>query len=161
MDFNWTSVPSVNKRVFCNKSRIKTTLFVVYLIRKQLTNQEEKAVLLCAPTASMNPQKTETKWGIFCEKRDERKTDLWAAGNRKRKTHLIRQRVSDFNQEMGFFVSHRSSSILVRRPRILSITRIYPTITWTNYCLFNRRMFTSRYEEKQSGEQRERERAER
>lgn len=103
----------------------------------------------------MNPWKR-CQSGEKDVKKDGRKMDLWAADIRKRQTHLIRLRATDFIQEMGFFVSHQSSSILAHLPRI------FPPF-WHPQCphhldellCCNLRMFTSCYGEKQSGEQKE------
>lgn len=113
---------------------------MVYLMRKQSIKQEEKAVLLCIPTVSMNPRKR-CQSGEYFAKSDERQTDLWAAGIRKRQTHLISLRASDFIQEMGFFVSHWSTSILVRLPRIFPSYRCPHQLD--ELLRFNLRMFTS------------------
>lgn len=99
MDFNWTSIPSVNKRVFCNKSRIKSTLFVVYLMQKQFTKEEEKAVL---HSHSVNePTETVPKWRIFCEKGWEADRSMGSRYQKKTNTSHQSARVR-FHPGNGF-----------------------------------------------------------
>lgn len=99
MDFNWTSIPSVNKRVFCNKSRIKTTLFVVYLMQKQFTKDEEKAVLYS--TSVNEPTETVPKWRIFCEKGWEADRSMGSRYQKKTNTSHQSARVR-FHPGNGF-----------------------------------------------------------
>lgn len=97
--------------------------------------QKETAAVLCIQAVAINPWKRR-QGGKYFEKRDERKT----AGVRKRQTHLIHLHGSDFIQEMGFFVSGRSSSILVTPSSLvisIFLTPPAPPFTWMNYCALN------------------------
>lgn len=86
----------------------------------------------------------------------ERKADLWAAGNRKKKTNTSHQTARvRFHPGNGFLcLSPVLIDSCLSSPDIIHYPDI-PNHHLDELLPFNRRMFTSRYGEKQSGKQRE------
>lgn len=129
MDFNCTSVPSVNKRVFCNKQNTKNHV-VCGLSDAGTAYQTGRKGCSTLYSHSVNePTETVPKWGIFCE-------NIQQPVSEKDKTHLIRLRASDFIQKMVFLT-------LTAPHRFLSVSPGYfhlsdapgAPITWTNDCV--------------------------